>query len=112
MAAQEGVWQGEQDHPTLRATFRDKVKNAQKHAALVEVETRNIALVNLDTSSYGGSDMGTLEYRVDQDPVLATVDTLVMFRDLPSGKHSITVSLVSTDYKELGAKAVLEVDVP
>lgn len=112
MAAQERVWQGEQDHPTLRATFRDKDKNAQKHAAVVEVDTRNIALVSLDASSYGGSDMGILEYQVDQALVLATADTRVMFRGLTTGKHTITVSVVSTEYKELGAKVVLEVDVP
>lgn len=112
MAAQEGIWQGEQNRPMLRATFRDKEKNAQKQTALVEVETQNIGLVNLDGSSYAGSDMGLLEYRVDQAPVLATADTRVMFRDLMPGKHTITVSLVNTEYKELGAKVVLEVDIP
>jgi hypothetical protein len=111
VAAQEGVWQGEQDHPMLRATLRDKDKNAQKHAAQVEVETRNFGLVNLGVS-YGGSDVGLLEYQVDQGPVLATTDTEAMFRDLTPGKHTITVSLVNTEYKDLGAKAELEVDIP
>ncbi len=56
--------------------------------------------------------MGILEYQVDQALVLATADTRVMFRGLTTGKHTITVSVVSTEYKELGAKVVLEVDVP
>jgi len=111
VGAQEGVWQGEQGHPMLRATLRAKDKNAQKHAALVEVETQNVGLVSLDVS-YGGSDVGLLEYQVDQGPVLATTDTEAMFRDLTPGKHTITVSLVTTEYKDLGAKAELEVDIP
>jgi hypothetical protein len=112
VAAQEGVWQGEQNHPMLRATFKNKDKNVEKHAAVVEVETQNIGLVTSDVSSYEGNDMGLLEYQVDQAPVLATADTRVMFRGLTSGKHTITVSLVNTQYKELGAEAKLEVDVP
>jgi hypothetical protein len=112
VAAQEGVWQGEQNHPMLRATFKNKDKNAEKHAAVVEVETQNIGLVASDVSSYAGNDMGLLEYQVDQAPVLATADTRVMFRDLTPGKHTITVSLVNTEYRELGAKAELEVDIP
>jgi len=112
VAAQEGVWQGEQNHPMLRATFKNKDNNAEKHAAVVEVETQNIGLVASDVSSYEGSDVGLLEYQVDQAPVLATADTRVMFRDLTTGRHTITVSLVNTEYKGLGAKAKLEVDVP
>ena len=112
VAAQEGVWQGEQNHPMLRATLKNKDKNAEKHAAVVEVETQNIGLVTGDVSSYEGNDMGLLEYQVDQAPVLATADTRVMFRDLTPGKHTITVSLVNTEYRELGAKAELEVDIP
>jgi len=112
VAAQEGVWQGEQNHPMLRATFKNKDNNAEKHAAVVEVETQNIGLVASDVSSYEGSDVGLLEYQVDQAPVLATADTRVMFRDLTTGRHTITVSLVNTEYKGLGGKAKLEVDVP
>jgi hypothetical protein len=110
--AQDGVWQGQKVHPMLRASLKNKEKNSEKHAAEVEVETQSIALVNLGISSYAANDLGVLEYQVDQGPVLATADTLVMFRDLTPGKHVITISLVNTDYKELGAKAELEVDIP
>jgi hypothetical protein len=110
--AQDGAWQGQTGHPMLRATLKDKEKNLEKHVAEVEVETRNIALVNLGNTSYSGSDLGILEYQIDQGPVLATADTLVMFRDLSTGKHIITISLVGNDYKELGAKTELEVDIP
>ena len=110
--AQEGVWQGQNDHPMLRTTLKDKEKNAQKHAAFVEVETQNIGLALLGVSPFAGSDMGFLEYQVDQGPVLATSDTAVMFRNLTAGKHTITVSLVNTDYRELGPKAVLELEIP
>lgn len=112
LAAQEAVWQGETGHPMLRATLRDKDKNAQKHVAVVEVETQNIGLVDLGVSSYAGGDVGLLEYQVDQAPVLATPNTQVMFRNLTPGKHTITVSLVNPQYKEFGAKAQLEVNVP
>ena len=110
--AQDGVWQGQKGHPMLRATLKNKEKNSEQHAAEVEVETQNIALVNLGISSYPANDLGVLEYQVDQGPVLATPDTLVMFRSLTPGKHVITISLVSTNYKELDAKAELEVDIP
>lgn len=110
--AQEGVWQGRNDHPMLRATLKDKDKNAQKHVASVEVETQNIGLVTVGASSYAESDMGLLEYQVDKGPVLATSDTTVMFRDLTPGKHTITVSLVNADYKQLGVRVELEVDIP
>jgi len=110
-AAQEGKWEGQKDHPRLRATLQEKDKNAKDHAAVVEVETQNIGLVDVDTS-YGGSDLGLLEYQVDQSPALVTEDTRVMFRDLNSGKHTITVSLLDTHYKDLGAKTTLDVDVP
>jgi hypothetical protein len=110
--AQDGVWQGQEGHPMLRASLKNKEKNSKQNAAEVEVETQNIALVNLDIPSYGANDLGVLEYQVDQGPVLATADTLVMFRNLAAGKHVITVSLVSTNYKELGAKCELEVDIP
>ncbi|MGA7929060.1 MAG: hypothetical protein WCA20_24055 [Candidatus Sulfotelmatobacter sp.] len=112
VAAQEGVWQGEKDHPMLLATLKNKDKNAKERTAVVEVETQNIGLVTSDVSSYEGDDMGLLEYQVDQAPVLATADMRVMFRDLTPGKHTITVSLVNTEYKDLGAKAELEIDIP
>ena len=112
VAAQEGVWQGKKDHPMLRATLKNKDKNAKEHAAAVEVETQNIGLVNPDILSYAGSAEGLLEYQVDQGPVLATSDMRIRFRDLTPGKHTITVALASTDYKDLGAKAELEVDIP
>ncbi len=41
-----------------------------------------------------------------------TAAVVVMFRELPQGKHTMTVSLVNADYKELGAKAQLEIDIP
>lgn len=109
--AQDGVWQGQKDNPMLRASLKDKEKNSQNHVAEVEVETQNIALVNASVS-YRSHDFGILEYQVDQGPVLATDDTHVIFRDLAPGKHIITISLASADYKELRAKTQLEVDVP
>lgn len=44
--------------------------------------------------------------------MLATSDTQIDFRDLTPGEHMITVALASTDYKDLGAKAELEIDIP
>lgn len=92
--AQDGVWQGQKDHPMLRASLKDKEKNSENHIAEVEVETQNIALVNANVS-YRSHDFGILEYQVDQGPVLATDDTQVMFRDLTPGKHIITIALAS-----------------
>jgi len=112
VAAQEGVWQGEKDHPMLRATLKNKDKNAKEHAAAVEVETENIGSVDPDVQPYAESGEGLLEYQVDQGPVLGTSARRVDFRDLTPGKHTITVALASTDYKDLGAKAELEVDIP
>ncbi|HXZ81057.1 MAG TPA: hypothetical protein VEG30_14100 [Terriglobales bacterium] len=112
LAAQEGAWQGQKDHPRLRATLQDKDKNAKNHAAVVEVETQNVGLVDVGAPGYGGNDVGILEYQIDQDPPVVTEDTRVMFRDLSSGKHTVTVSLLNTQYKEMGAKAKLDVEVP
>jgi hypothetical protein len=109
---QDGVWQGQKGRPMLRASLKNKEKNSEQHAAEVEVETQNIALVNLGIPSYAANDLGVLEYQVDHGPVLATADSLVMFRNLTPGKHIITISLVSTNYKELGARSELEVDIP
>lgn len=50
VAAQEGVWQGEKDQPMLRATLRNKDKNAKERAAVLEVEAQNIGLVDPDVT--------------------------------------------------------------
>lgn len=112
-AAQDWTdWQGPNGGTRIRAGLRDRVQNAQKHVAAIEVEVQNVWLNYPDVFAQPGVRVGVLEYQMDQCPKILTTDTRLRFLDLPAGNHTITVSLLDIHNQLLAPEAKMTLDVP
>jgi hypothetical protein len=106
------VWLGPSGSPRLRARLSDKAQNAAEHAAVVEVEVANVFLHESSLVTENGIRVGILRYRIDHGPAVLTTQTLLIFQEIPSGPHVISVSLIAPDDRLLAPEARLELTIP
>jgi hypothetical protein len=112
-SAQEWTdWQGPSGGARIRAGLRDRAQNAEKHAASVEVEVQNIWLNYPNDFAQPGISVGVLQYQLDHCPTILTTDTRLRFQDLPSGSHTISVSLLGTNNRVLAPEAKMTLQIP
>jgi hypothetical protein len=106
------VWLGPSGAPRLRARLTDKTQNAAQHAAIVEVEVANVFLHESNLLTENGIQVGVLRYVIDHYPAVLTTQTHLIFQEIPSGPHTISVALIAPDNRLLAPEARLELTIP
>jgi hypothetical protein len=106
------IWLGPSGGPRLRARLTDKSQNAAQHVAVVEVEAANVFLHESNLVTENGIQVGLLRYRIDHDPAVLTTQTHLIFQEIPSGPHTISVALIAPDHRLLAPEAKLELTIP
>jgi hypothetical protein len=112
VTVQEGSWQGSEKGPQLKAQLTDKDKNAARRIAVVDVDVRNVTLTDPIAYRESGSNMGHLQYRVDNGPYILPMANRLVFEGLIPGKHTIEVSMADGSFRPMGAKVELAIVIP
>ncbi len=110
--AQENSWQGREKGPQLKAHLVDKDKNAARRIAVVEVDVRNVTLTDPISYPNSGSEMGHLQYRMDDGPYILPMANQLAFEGLTPGKHTIEVSVADGAFRPMGAQVKLDLVIP
>lgn len=105
-------WLGNVGSPRMRARLRDVSEYAAQHAAAVEVEVQNIWLHSPIPASTSGVQQGVLRYQSDDCPPVITTDTRLRFGQLSSGKHTIKVTVLGFNDRQVTPSANLQLKVP
>jgi hypothetical protein len=99
--------------PLLIAKLVDQETNAQKHKAVVEVQTDGLNMVDPDAVDHEPKfDEAHIQYRLDNDTIENTTSKTWTFEHLSKGKHIIRVALATSDNRQLGMEKTLKVYVP
>jgi hypothetical protein len=99
--------------PLLIAKLVDQKANAQKHKAVIEVQTDGMNMVDPDTVHHEPkSDEAHIQYRLDNGMIENTVSKTWTFEHLSQGEHIIRVALATNDNRQLGKERTLKLDVP
>jgi hypothetical protein len=99
--------------PNLSAVLVDADGNARRKRAVVRVQTDAVMLTNpVSVQGVPANGQAHLQYRLDQNPVVNTTQTEMMFDQLSPGDHTIEVALAGNDDNPIGEHKTLKVHIP
>lgn len=99
--------------PAMNAKLVDAGANGLKQLATVELNVKGIRIVDPSTvREKARKGQGHIHFQIDGGPVVDTTATTLSFRELPYGKHTITVTLAGNDHRPLGPAQSLGVTIP
>jgi len=99
--------------PSMNAKLVDPGGKGLKRLAVVELNLTGLRIVDPATAKEKAKKgQGHVHFQIDGGPVIDTTATTLSFRELPDGKHTITVTLAGNDHNPLGPAQSLAVTIP
>jgi hypothetical protein len=99
--------------PLLIVKCVNQKANAQRHRAVIEVQTDGVKMVNPSAvDDEPRSDEAHIQYRLDNGPIQNTTSKTWIFDHLSPGEHLIRVAVATSDNRQMGKEKRFKVDVP